>query len=169
VEIPASVESFGVDAFSGFEALMEAKFSVNGRLRSLCGFQGCISLRRVEIPASVEQIHAIAFIDCTALKEVLFGVDSRLRLMGGFHGCISLCRVEVPASTEILYSIPVELGDQPQWVFIPWHSLSPLSWRELVLRSGTRSRPVHSPLFRAFIRFEDPNDLKKRRRRLHKD
>jgi hypothetical protein len=160
VEIPASVDYIGCNAFEKCTGLSEVTFATDSRLRVLDGFGRCASLTRVEIPASVESIESSAFTKCRALTAVIFPEDSRLRSLDGFHGCISLNRLDIPASVEIIGSSPGER-------FVRWEFLGDLSGLELVFPSGTRMRPFpREGNIRAFIAFEDENDLKKRRRQV---
>jgi hypothetical protein len=185
IEIPASAEIIGEPAFNGCTSLKEVIFLCDSQIREIHGFKECNSLCRIEIPASTETIGERAFNGCTSLKEVIFLSESRidpsdlfliiaasvfagcssiqivtfaenvqLRLQCGFTKCQSLCRMEIPASAWFV-------GGR-----MFYRKRSPL---ELVFRSGTRISKIGSSGFalRAFVTFNDDDDMKQRRRRLH--
>jgi hypothetical protein len=90
--------------------------------------------------------------------EVIFPADSHLRSLDGFRRCTSLYRLEVPASVETLVSCYGRL----------FWGVDRFGRQEIIYRSGTRMRPFpRRNDYRAFITFEDDNDLKNRRRRVH--
>jgi hypothetical protein len=111
------------------------------------------SLSRLEIPASVKSIGLSAFFGYSRLNEVLFEANSQLRRIDGFQGCASLIQIDIPASVEFVESR----------VFSGCASV-----QELRMSPGTRIRAVgRSVGFRAFVVYEDDNDVKLRRRQLH--
>ena len=66
IEIPASVETIGYDAFFGCSSLKTVTFEKGSKLKTVETnvFIYCTSLTSIEIPASVEEIERYAFIIC---------------------------------------------------------------------------------------------------------
>ena len=127
IEIPASVESIGVAAFSLCKRLASVTFEHSSKLKSIGGgwsspyggfsygaFLYCSSLTSIKIPASVETIGASAFKGCIKLTTVTFEKESRLTTIEGYydygykaaHGtftnCFALTTIELPASIKTI-------------------------------------------------------------------
>ena len=127
IEIPASVESIGVAAFSECKKLASVTFEHSSKLKSIGGgwsspyggfsygaFLYCSSLTSIKIPASVETIGASAFKGCIKLTTVTFEKESRLTTIEGYydygyktaHGtftnCFALTTIELPASIKTI-------------------------------------------------------------------
>lgn len=127
IEIPASVESIGVAAFSDCKKLASVTFEHSSKLKSIGGgwsspyggfsygaFLYCSSLTSIKIPASVETIGASAFKGCIKLTTVTFEKESRLTTIEGYydygykaaHGtftnCFALTTIELPASIKTI-------------------------------------------------------------------
>ena len=127
IEIPASVESIGVAAFSNCKRLASVTFEHSSKLKSIGGgwsspyggfsygaFLYCSSLTSIKIPASVETIGASAFKGCIKLTTVTFEKESRLTTIEGYydygykaaHGtftnCFALTTIELPASIKTI-------------------------------------------------------------------
>ena len=127
IEIPASVESIGVAAFSDCKRLASVTFEHSSKLKSIGGgwsspyggfsygaFLYCSSLTSIKIPASVETIGASAFKGCIKLTTVTFEKESRLTTIEGYydygykaaHGtftnCFALTTIELPASIKTI-------------------------------------------------------------------
>ena len=127
IEIPASVESIGVAAFSYCKKLASVTFEHSSKLKSIGGgwsspyggfsygaFLYCSSLTSIKIPASVETIGASAFKGCIKLTTVTFEKESRLTTIEGYydygykaaHGtftnCFALTTIELPASIKTI-------------------------------------------------------------------
>ena len=115
IEIPASVETIGWNAFGNCQALTTVTFEKGSQLKTIWGgssdmgaFSNCISLTSIEIPASVEVIRENAFKGCTALTTVTFEQGSQLKTFHGrydtgvFYDCTSLTSIEIPASVETI-------------------------------------------------------------------
>ncbi|WP_288707613.1 leucine-rich repeat protein [uncultured Alistipes sp.] len=115
IEIPASVETIGWNAFGNCQALTTVTFEKGSQLKTIWGgssdvgaFSNCISLTSIEIPASVEVIRENAFKGCTALTTVTFEQGSQLKTFHGrydtgvFYDCKSLTSIEIPASVETI-------------------------------------------------------------------
>ena len=127
IEIPASVETIGKEAFKRCSSLATVTFEKGSQLKIIGGgysssshfgtysdyygaFSDCSSLTSIEIPASVETIEATAFKRCSKLTTVTFEKGSQLKTIGGgysssyYHGafsdCSSLTSIEIPASVE---------------------------------------------------------------------
>jgi hypothetical protein len=81
---------------------LEVTFETKSRLKKLCGFQNCRSLRRIIIPTSIEEIHFDAFTNCDSLLEVTFEENIWLRVIQGFHSCNSLSEITIPGFIRIL-------------------------------------------------------------------
>jgi hypothetical protein len=102
VEIDPKFEIIDERYFLNWKSLKEIVFLLPSRVKEICGFKGCTSLRRLEIPSSVEVISYCGFNGCTSLNELIFSSDSHVREIGGFNRCTSLCRVEIPSSVEVI-------------------------------------------------------------------
>ena len=102
IEIPASVETIGYNAFFGCSSLKTVTFEKGSQLKTIDGFESCTSLTTIEIPASVETIKYSAFNGCTSLKTVTFEKGSQLKTVDGFKSCRSLTTIEIPASVETI-------------------------------------------------------------------
>ena len=109
IEIPASVETIGYNAFWFCTSLQTVTFEKGSQLKTVDGFQSCRSLTTIEIPASVETIKYSAFNGCTSLKTVTFEKGSELKTIegyyqfyGAFSDCTSLTSIEIPASVETI-------------------------------------------------------------------
>ena len=127
IEIPASVETIGKEAFKRCSSLATVTFEKGSQLKIIGGgysssshfgtysdyygaFSDCTALTSIEIPASVETIEATAFKRCSKLTTVTFEKGSQLKTIGGgysssyYHGafsdCSSLTSIEIPASVE---------------------------------------------------------------------
>ena len=106
IEIPASVETIGYDAFFGCSSLKTVTFEKGSKLKTIgyFAFINCTSLTSIEIPASVEEIERYAFSGCTSLQTVTFEKGSKLKTIGyfAFINCTSLTTIEIPASVETI-------------------------------------------------------------------
>jgi hypothetical protein len=115
----------------------------------------------MDIPASVEEIGSGAFTGCSWLRKVIFATDGRLKRINGFRMCGSLSRLEIPASVEKIDVSAAHLDPRSE-------VQESLLRRELIFRPGTRLGPNAKNIsFRAFVIFEDANDLKRHRRQVH--
>ena len=100
IEIPASVETIGKEAFKRCSSLATVTFEKGSQLKIIGGgysssshfgtysdyygaFSDCSSLTSIEIPASVETIEATAFKRCSKLTTVTFEKGSQLKTIGG--------------------------------------------------------------------------------------
>ena len=132
IEIPASAETIGENAFNRCKALTTVTFEKGSQLKTIEGgyydkttdcygaFSDCTSLTSIEIPASVETIESTAFKRCTALTTVTFEKGSQLKTIeggdvfsdyyGAFSDCTSLTSIEIPASVETIGSTAFERG-----------------------------------------------------------
>ena len=114
IEIPASAETIGENAFNRCKALTTVTFEKGSQLKTIEGgdvfsdyygaFSDCTSLTSIEIPASVETIGSTAFERCTALTTVTFEKGSQLKIieLDTFRSCHSLTSIEIPASVETI-------------------------------------------------------------------
>ena len=116
IEIPASAETIGENAFNRCKALTTVTFEKGSQLKTIEGgyydkttdcygaFSDCTSLTSIEIPASVETIESTAFKRCTALTTVTFEKGSQLKIieLDTFRSCHSLTSIEIPASVETI-------------------------------------------------------------------
>ena len=118
IEIPASAETIGENAFNRCKALTTVTFEKGSQLKiiEVDAFEDCTSLTSIEIPASVETIERNAFNRCKALTTVTFEKGSQLKTIeggyydkttdcyGAFSDCTSLTSIEIPASVETIGS-----------------------------------------------------------------
>lgn len=119
LEIPASVEHIGDNAFQEFESLSAITFEENSSLKAIgnYAFDACELLSSIEIPASVETIGDGAFRRCIGLANVTFEKGSQLTTISGdcvkddgnrvtaygtFLECTSLTQIEIPASVTTI-------------------------------------------------------------------
>ena len=104
IEIPASVETIGYNAFWFCTSLQTVTFEKGSQLKTIKGnaFANCTALTSIEIPASVETIEGGAFAGCTSLQTVTFEKGSQLKTVDGFQSCRSLTTIEIPASVETI-------------------------------------------------------------------
>jgi hypothetical protein len=153
IEIPPSVEMIAASAFLGCSGLTEVTFVGDSHITEIHGFRDCTSLSRIEIPSSVQIIVDGAFFGCLGLTEVTFVGDSHAREIDGFERCNSLSRIEIPASVEVV-----------RRMF--FGRVSPVT---LILKSGTQIKRIGwgNSRTRAFVLFEDQNDMTQCRRRIH--
>ena len=106
IEIPASVETIGKEAFKRCSSLATVTFEKGSQLKIIGGgysssshfgtysdyygaFSDCSSLTSIEIPASVETVEAAAFSDCSQLATVTFEKGSQLKIIGGGYSSSS--------------------------------------------------------------------------------
>jgi hypothetical protein len=89
-------------AFCEYPSLTEVIFMLDGLIREMHGFRGCMSLNQIDIPASAEIITESAFSQCVFLTEVTFLSDSHIREVYEFQSCESRYRIDIPASTEMI-------------------------------------------------------------------
>jgi hypothetical protein len=151
IEIPSSVELIGMFGFNGCTSLTEVIFSRESHLREIRGFHRCRSLCRIELPSSIEVIGAFGFSDCTSLTEFIFASDSHWQEIDGFFKCTSLCPIKIPSSVQKIRGF----GDCA--------SLSVVTMSagcRLTISNGFRNT-------RSFIVYEDENDVKEHRGRIH--
>jgi hypothetical protein len=71
-------------------------------LKSLDGFQNCVSLQKIVIPRAVETIKSHDFLNCSSLTEIEFVAGGLIRAIHGFQGCRSLRRFEVPPTVTFI-------------------------------------------------------------------
>ena len=103
IEIPASVQTIGVEAFWRCYALQSITFENNSQLTTIgnSAFYECTGLTTgVSIPASVITIGIHAFSGCTRLPSVTFASDSQLTTISAaaFYNCTSLTSITIPNS-----------------------------------------------------------------------
>ena len=110
IEIPASVETIGYNAFYGCTSLQTVTFEKGSQLKTIKGnaFANCTALTSIEIPASVETIERGAFSGCTSLQTVTFEKGSQLKTIegdwswgGAFSNCTALTTVDMSACTQV--------------------------------------------------------------------
>ena len=98
VDIPSSVNSIGMDAFS-FTSLVSVTFPSSVDLLSANAFQGCASLVSADLSGStISGIHGNTFYGCTALTDVAIPVTLTAISSFDFYNCISLRFIELPSS-----------------------------------------------------------------------
>ena len=94
-EIPNSVTSIGIGAFSGCSSLSEIEIPSNVTSIGNRAFSDCSSLSEIEIPSSVTSIETSAFSGCSSLSEI--EIPSNVTNIGSFvfAGCSSLRKINV--------------------------------------------------------------------------
>ena len=105
IEIPASVETIGNNAFASCKNLTIVTFEKGSQLKTIgySAFSNCTSLTSIEIPASVETIEDDAFYACKALTIVTFEKGSQLKTIeSAAFQATALQSIEIPASVETI-------------------------------------------------------------------
>ena len=99
-EIPGSVTSIGMNAFSSCYGLTSVTIPDSVSSIGMNAFVGCYGLTSVTIPDSVSSIGDSAFVGCSSLLSVIIpdGVNSIED--GTFSGCSSLTSVIIPDSVS---------------------------------------------------------------------
>jgi len=75
--------------------------NIPGSYRTVTGFEGCVSLKRVYLNAPTSEIDRHAFYGCTSLEEIILP-DTLKKINGysAFYGCSSLESIKFPASLK---------------------------------------------------------------------
>ena len=119
IEIPSSVTSIGIYAFSGCEELTElnipdsvkniGEYAFQGCRKvknitipkgitklSHCMYADCSSIKKIIIPSNITESEGGEFIDCTQLQKVI--IEPGIKNIGDnmFHGCIKLKDITIP-------------------------------------------------------------------------
>ncbi len=105
-EVPASVTTIGVRAFSSCNNLKTVTFAEDSQLQTIgnYAFDYCYALTEITIPASVTTISGYAFRYCSNLKTVTFAEGSQLQNIGdyAFSYCYALTEITMPASVTTI-------------------------------------------------------------------
>lgn len=103
IDIPATIESIGEQAFSHCYDLAEVNFEgVYVELGERC-FEDCTSLEYIDIPV-VGVVPYGAFCRCTNLTEVFIDEGNYAIDVAAFSACTNLTHVYIPTSMEIIYT-----------------------------------------------------------------
>ena len=100
ITIPASVTSFGGNAFSDCGALETVEISEGLKTIGGSAFSSCKSLRSVTIPTSVTVIGSDTFRDCESLRTVDIPVSVMQIYSYSFCGCTSLSFINYGGTEE---------------------------------------------------------------------
>lgn len=112
IEIPNSVETIDVNAFSGLP-LQNVFFEQNSSLKTIgAGAFANTALQEIQIPASVQLLYYQAFYSCDSLKSVVFENGSNLTDIGigievgrgVFEECGALKSVIIPSSVTTIHA-----------------------------------------------------------------
>lgn len=98
INIPASVETIGLQAFNSCTGLESVTFEEGSALTTIgvSAFQST-AIKNLQIPASVETIKESAFYSCTSLESVIFDKQSKLKEIGNFaFGASKISTFEYP-------------------------------------------------------------------------
>ena len=101
-EIPSTVKTIGINAFTWNETLTEINVPDTVTEIEFSAFGSCLNLEKIKLPASIKSLAGQMFWHCDFLKEVIIpeGVEE---IGQGFFGlCMSLNKVEFPASVKSL-------------------------------------------------------------------
>ncbi len=124
-EIPSTVETIGIKAFSECKNLSKVKIPSSVKTIESDAFKGCVGLDSIEIPSSVTKINSNAFYQCSGLKSIVFQsakekidmgekvfaectglksvtISDRLERVedGMFYGCTGLEEVLMPSTID---------------------------------------------------------------------
>ena len=149
LNIPASTQTIGEEAFAYCEKLEKVTFSTNSQLESIGpyafrysllkeallpnsihtighdAFYSCTSLTKVSIPQNLVTIESQTFYNCKSLQEVLFTEPSQLKSIKdkAFYKCVGLERITLPEGLEDIgeRSFCMEYGNEGvlSYVYIP--------------------------------------------------
>ena len=101
-EIPSSIRTIGMNAFTWNETLTEIYVPDTVTNIEFSAFGSCLNLEKIRLSASIKSLADQMFWHCDFLKEVIIpeGVEE---IGQGFFGlCMSLNKVEFPASVKSL-------------------------------------------------------------------
>ncbi|MBE6633123.1 MAG: hypothetical protein E7620_02130 [Ruminococcaceae bacterium] len=103
IEIPASVESIGRDAFRFLGDLREVTFAEGSQLKSIgaYAFDSCDYLETITLPKSLTSVGAYAFANCGYLEEVIFEEGGTEDLVLGALSYYDYVNVNGETVTEI--------------------------------------------------------------------
>lgn len=105
VDIPDTVRTIGMGAFSGCEKLRFVKMSKSTITIGAAAFCDCSSLNEITIPETVNTIHQCAFASCSSLQSII--IPEKVEEIEGvaFKGCESLSSITIMGNkTRIAYS-----------------------------------------------------------------
>ena len=110
VELPTSLRTIGIKAFSGCKLLECLIPSGVVELGDHC-FSGCRLLNTVDLPPGLKTIGYCAFSNCKSLENVNFHELKVLRSLGAraFFGCSALTRIEL--KSQLLKAIETHAFD----------------------------------------------------------
>ncbi len=100
--MPDSIDSIGIDAFSGCENLAEITFS--NQLKSIgeTAFGSCHALTSLDLPDSINSLGENVFANCQGLEYVSLSDGLEKISKSCFGGCTSLVRVDMGASVTVI-------------------------------------------------------------------
>lgn len=93
VEMPASVEAVGAEAFKGCGDLKKVRMPEGLRKIDTGTFKDCSALEDVNIPSGVENIGMTAFYGCSSLKSVVIPENVKELGAGVFEDCGALQKI----------------------------------------------------------------------------
>lgn len=104
VDIPDTVRTIGMGAFSGCKELRFVKMSKSTITIGAAAFCNCSSLNEITIPETVNTIHQCAFASCSSLQSII--IPEKVEEIEGdaFNGCTSLITVNIPDSVIYIAS-----------------------------------------------------------------
>lgn len=104
IDLPDSLLTIGVSAFSFCSELRIVRFGSNLRSIGNASFDSCEKLTSLNFPDSLESIGSYAFRDCFFISDINFGASLRRIGEYAFSGDMRIKVITLPATTEVIES-----------------------------------------------------------------